>query len=280
MGNLGVRLITVAIAAPMWFLSSIYSPWIFKCLITMLIVIGTMEYEKMGASFLGLPSRFIMVLHCFVACIVPMSSFLESYASTAGVLGVCMFFLFLVHFIRALYLGPERYTACLTHFLFAWFGLVWISWTITHGFFIVDHDKRWMPLLLAGNWASDGFALFVGKPLGRHKLCAQLSPKKTWEGFLGGCFFGTIVPNLFLLPLHNRDLLPLPDVEPAMYFVATMIVAILTQLGDLVESFVKRAFQCKDSGSFFPGHGGVLDRIDGLFAAAVPFYFLMMYATA
>lgn len=131
-------------------------------------------------------------------------------------------------------------------------------------------------------WSGDIFAYFVGKFLGRHKMSPVISPKKTWEGAAASLFtsvaFGTLLyhysPQVSQF-LHHVHLLNEYDDWLRFYYWATWKVVLLSailniaaQLGDLVESAIKRGADVKDSGSILPGHGGMLDRIDALLFAA------------
>lgn len=143
-------------------------------------------------------------------------------------------------------------------------------------------------LLLFIVWAGDIFAYFVGKSLGRHRMAPQTSPKKTWEGAVASLLAGLLVAALLhkyalpisttLLDLHvieKRDgffALHGPRLAPTLLLAAAINVA--AQLGDLVESLIKRGAGVKDSGTLLPGHGGMLDRIDALlFAAPLLWYY-------
>jgi phosphatidate cytidylyltransferase len=113
-------------------------------------------------------------------------------------------------------------------------------------------------------WASDTGAYLFGRKLGSHKLFERHSPKKTWEGFFGGVFTSVLVS---LAVSYFFTELP-PMVWAGM---AVLIVSFGT-LGDLVESMLKRSLNAKDSGTLLPGHGGLLDRFDGLLIAAPVVY--------
>ena len=122
-------------------------------------------------------------------------------------------------------------------------------------------------------WAYDTGGYFAGRFWGKHKLAPLTSPKKTWEGCAGGLVL--VVAGLLLLwkfvPVYSR-LYSLGDI-----LILSLVLSFFGQAGDLVESVIKRSLSAKDSGSFFPGHGGVFDRIDSLlFNAPVLFYYLML----
>jgi phosphatidate cytidylyltransferase len=117
---------------------------------------------------------------------------------------------------------------------------------------------------MVGTWSNDTCAYFAGRFLGKHKMAGPISPKKTWEGFIGGAL-GT---PLFLLV--GRALFPavFAPLTTTDILVLSVPVAILGPIGDLAESLWKRAYGVKDSGNLIPGHGGMLDRVDAVFFVA------------
>ncbi|MBP7586352.1 MAG: phosphatidate cytidylyltransferase [Thermoanaerobaculia bacterium] len=115
-------------------------------------------------------------------------------------------------------------------------------------------------LLLAIVWLGDTAAYYVGSAWGRHRLAPVVSPKKSWEGAIAG--LATSLAATAIWSLWRLD-----AVDPALLAVA-LATAIASQLGDLVESLVKRAANVKDSGAILPGHGGMFDRFDAMFLAA------------
>jgi phosphatidate cytidylyltransferase len=136
----------------------------------------------------------------------------------------------------------------------AWCALAWI-----HAEQPMGH--RWLFVAVALVWAADTGAYFVGRHFGRRKLSPRISPNKTVEGLLGGLAAGVLVA-VVLAPLAGASMSQLPQVA----LVAFVAVA-FSVVGDLFESLLKRHVGAKDSGDLIPGHGGVLDRIDGVIAA-------------
>jgi len=114
-------------------------------------------------------------------------------------------------------------------------------------------------------WACDSGAFFVGRQFGGPKLAPTISPAKTWSGLIGGVAAATL---LAMLMRWGHDL-PLPLV------IATPFLAVLAQMGDLFESWLKRRAGVKDSGNVLPGHGGVMDRLDGIVPVAPVAAFLI-----
>lgn len=133
----------------------------------------------------------------------------------------------------------------------------------------VDGGFVWTLTLLAGNWAGDTAAYFVGKKLGNKKLAPRLSPGKTVEGALGG-LSGSVLGAAMVYLFY-------PSASLIMFVLLGLLVGVSGILGDLFESSLKRTAGLKDTGYIIPGHGGVLDRFDSmLFAAPAAYYFVTM----
>jgi len=146
----------------------------------------------------------------------------------------------------------------------------------------------WVIYTLLAVWAGDTFAYFVGKAIGRHPMSPEVSPKKTWEGAVASVIASVVVGTIwfqhaaqlsaFLLRIgliERRDgIFGLEQPQIGFIVFLSALVNIAAQLGDLVESLIKRGAGVKDSGSILPGHGGMLDRIDAmLFAVPVVWAF-------
>jgi len=153
------------------------------------------------------------------------------------------------------------------------FGLVYVAYPLLLLPMIWNRDdgRPLLLFLLVCVWAGDIAAYYVGRSLGRHKL-TRLSPNKTWEGSIASVA-GTVVAGLAVVyagdALSARGNTVLHILEPVWQSaVLAVIINIAAQLGDLLESAIKRGAGVKDSGSMLPGHGGILDRIDALLLAA------------
>ncbi len=150
-------------------------------------------------------------------------------------------------------------------------GGMYIGWTAGHMAAIrgLDHGLWWLVVAIGITWLADSGAYTVGRRIGRHRLAPALSPKKTWEGYIGGviaALLGGIVIGL---------LSPLGMVNSV---IAAALVGALGTLGDLIESMFKRQAGAKDSGHLIPGHGGAFDRIDSLLWAGVVVYYFATLA--
>jgi phosphatidate cytidylyltransferase len=127
---------------------------------------------------------------------------------------------------------------------------------------------RLLLFALAITWAADTVAYFVGRAIGKHPLAPHISPKKTWEGSIGGLVGSLLIAYAF----HSWLTIPLPHL-----LAMAVLGNIAGQMGDLLESACKRSAGVKDSGGLLPGHGGVLDRIDALILCIpVIWYYLVL----
>jgi phosphatidate cytidylyltransferase len=128
------------------------------------------------------------------------------------------------------------------------------------------YGPRYVLFLLVLIWSADSGAYFAGRRFGRRKLAPQVSPGKTWEGVAGG------VATSALVAVIGGRMLGLPGESLLWFIPLCLVVVVFSIVGDLLESLFKRDAGVKDSGRFLPGHGGALDRIDSLTAAAPAFY--------
>jgi phosphatidate cytidylyltransferase len=140
----------------------------------------------------------------------------------------------------------------------------------------LDDGRNWVYLAMLTTFANDTGAYFIGRATGKHKLTPAISPAKTWEGAIGGLASAVVAAVIV------ATVLKLISVQVGAPFVfgywqitlLGFLVGLFAQLGDLVESLLKRNMGVKESGNLLPGHGGVLDRFDSLiFVGAVVYYY-------
>jgi len=152
-------------------------------------------------------------------------------------------------------------------------GVIYLGWlpglyVALRGF---EFGREWVIFALFITFISDSAAYFVGRALGRHYLAPTISPKKTWEGAVGG------VVGAALASLALEWWLGLPISYLGLAFLA-VAVSIFGQIGDLAESLFKRNTGAKDSSQVLPGHGGLLDRIDSVVFAGLIVYFYVIFS--
>jgi phosphatidate cytidylyltransferase len=155
-------------------------------------------------------------------------------------------------------------------------GILYMGWMLSHYVTLreLDHGRELVLLVLFSTFACDTVAFLVGRTWGRHLMAPAISPKKTWEGAVAG-FVAAIAAALAL-----RSLLNLGDWELPLSYVQTVVlgclIGLFAQIGDLLESLIKRRAGAKDSGRLMPGHGGILDRVDSLvFTGAIVYYYVI-----
>ncbi len=152
-------------------------------------------------------------------------------------------------------------------------GILFVGWLLSYLIALrgLEDGRNWVFMALFTTFASDSAAFFIGRALGRHHLAPNISPGKTWEGAIGGVIGAIIISLFFILPTPLRL-----NLAWWQAIVLGLLVSIFGQLGDLAESLFKRNMEVKDSGKLFPGHGGILDRMDSIvFAGVVVYYYVV-----
>lgn len=154
---------------------------------------------------------------------------------------------------------------------FTLLGIIYIALPLSLANYIVLHNGSYHWTLLLGffilTWTFDTLAYIFGVSFGKHRLFERISPKKSWEGFIGGLIFTTVAS----YPIS----LLFPELSFMQWALAAVIVSVVGTYGDLVESSLKRNHDKKDSGKILPGHGGMLDRFDAILLS-LPVFFVFL----
>jgi len=269
--SLAPRIATAVIILPVTLLT-IWVPAFyigFALLVTFLAAVGLYEYYAIVRCRQISPETIGGIL---AGTLVAFSGYFCSLTATALALyGGCLL-VSALHIVRG-----QHSVAGLSTSVFGVFYVGWLAAHITllHGIPVIGPGL--VTLVIFAVALTDGGAYLVGSTLGRHKMAPKVSPNKTWEGAAGGLAFALATMAVFHT-LANREIgVPgcgaLPPWTLARYLYTGAILSIVSQIGDLAESCLKRSAGVKDSGLLFPGHGGALDRCDGyLFAAPVLYY--------
>lgn len=232
-------------------------------LLTVLVLIGAWEW----AGFVGNGGRASRGVFT-IAVALALAGCFYFYDQSAVFVRVTMAVAMVWWFAAFLWLclAPARVNpltaaaAGLLSLVPCWLALVYVTFT--------TQSTRWVLFTLALVWAADTGAFFAGRWLGRVPLAPRVSPKKTWEGVIGGVFASGVVAWVAATWLFEVDVWP--------FVITCVAIAALSIVGDLTESMLKRAAGLKDSGSLFPGHGGMLDRLDSVTAAAPALVFALI----
>ena len=250
--NLVFRLVTALVALPLvlylLYLGGYYTAGLLS------FAAGAVAYEYSKITLKELPG--VAWLGVVITAALPLLPVWKPYEATALFCGVAGSYFFLVwgwHLVRGpLQDAPIRVAHLATAVLYGGVGLTALS-----ALRKLPDGGWWVVATLTITWANDTAAYFAGRFLGKHKLYPEVSPNKTWEGFAGG-MVGSI-GGLFIVKYGF-----FPSMSVVDCFALGALGGVLGPTGDLCESMLKRAYGVKDSGSLFPGHGGMLDRIDAL----------------
>ncbi len=191
-------------------------------------------------------------------------AFHNFFINSSLVLNVFLLFYLVFSDIKSDFLNKKKATISYFSGLFVLFPMMSLT-----SIFRTPSWNLFLIILLIVNYSMDTGAWFVGKNFGKNKLWPSVSPKKTLEGFLGGAVFSGIFGLAFWYYFFNR-------LELKLFFLFA-VFGIISQLGDLVQSKLKRHCSIKDSSSLIPGHGGFYDRLDSLLFLA-PFFVISIYS--
>ena len=266
------RIITAIILALLFIAATVsLSSFSYSLFVTIVVLVASWEWcgfiglAKQGAkvSYLATLGSMIIALYFFLG-IGPESLVINSHR--AGIiLGLGILFWVLIIFILKGYptnsdLWNNNSKIALMGLMAlipTWVGIVQIKYLNPQGFLVLG-----MVVMVA---AADIGAYFVGKRIGKNRLAPSLSPNKTWEGVWGGLAACLFVGVLLIWLLHSY-LIMLSNVQILILVLLSLVVTLFDVIGDLLESMLKRNRDLKDSGKILPGHGGILDRVDGLLA--------------
>ncbi|UKE52025.1 phosphatidate cytidylyltransferase [Xanthomonas translucens] len=257
------RVIAALIMAPLAICAIALLPtqWL-AALAALIFLVGLWEWLKLAEVDDTLPRTILLVLNLLLMVLLVWASagslVLFQLTTLAGVGWWCVALLWLRFFQfgsdHATYARVFKLAAATLAIVPAWAALGLIHASEPNG-------HRWLLTALVTVWAADSGAYFAGRQFGKHKLAPRISPNKTVEGLLGGLLAGLVCAAGFGWLAG----VTLPQLPGLLIVAAVSVLA--SVVGDLFESLLKRHVGAKDSGNVIPGHGGVLDRIDGVLAA-------------
>ena len=273
------RIMTAAIGIPIIYAIIQFLPPIYFLFLIMLFVsVGQFEFYRMFRNSGYYPQTVVGI---FVGLLVVSGFYIgatsEREISNIFSPDVMVAFAFVVSLLFRLFSERDS-NGAMVDVALTFTGVVYVAWLMAYVVLLrcwgtagID-GRDLIFFLFVVTWATDSGAYFVGSAFGKHKLYGKKSPKKSVEGALGGLFFSVLFAVIcrywFYQELNLHDAVALG-----------LILGIVGQVGDLAESMIKRSARIKDSGGIFPGHGGVLDRIDSVLLNAPALYYYTLIAT-
>ena len=283
------RVISAAVLIPLVLLAVLKSPeWLFISIAGVIALLTANEYLQLAVHYAPVFRRLVLFFFGLLFGVMALNASGRVTVGEGGE-GIVVFLVVFIPFIpmllmalamRRAELKESMPMAALSFLAFPYIFLPMASLALIHSF---RNGWFFVVLLFLVVWSGDIFAYYVGKTYGIHKLAPRVSPAKSWEGAVASVVGAALVsiglcaaaPSLefYLAHFHllpGESVFDLSMTPPPMW-VAILIAVILNpvaQIGDLVESMLKRGAGVKDSGTLIPGHGGLLDRIDALLFAA------------
>lgn len=269
------RIITAIVCLALFIPTLIFSyTWVFTAVMTLLALVAV--YEICGC--IGVRKAIFISVPAYAVTAVVMLLILYCRDKKLFLPIVCaaaLLFMFIVFTVSMFSSGNIRFSQSAELISFTAYIITgFLSILLLRG---TEMGKYLYLLVFIGAWSTDTGAYFIGVLFGKHKLIPEVSPKKTVEGAFGGvlgCVVGFVLYGFIVSKLHS-DI----RVNYLMLILLALVVSVVSQLGDLIASFVKREQGIKDFGFIFPGHGGVLDRFDSIIAVAPLIYIASLFVT-
>jgi len=265
--NLFKRTLTALVLLPLVFLLIQFSSDIFFfTVIQVIVILSFVEFCNLLHKKMIFPNKAMGII--FVLLIG--SSFLFD-AFTIGMALLVGLFIFAIGYLVSIK-TIEELMAFPAEFSLTFLGAVYLSFTFNHIFLLrQEYGPFSIYFLLAVIFTGDTGAFLIGKKWGKHKMVSLASPHKTWEGGVAGVVFAVVMGIAAGFILFGSEILLWKII------LISLMIQVVAQLSDPLESLFKRAAGVKDSSNILPGHGGVLDRIDSLILAIPFFYYVLKY---
>jgi phosphatidate cytidylyltransferase len=267
------RLIVAIIFVPLIFAVVAYGSWVYPLMITLFMGLAAIEFGQLYQRANLRPALPLLVLGVIALCVGRgLAGFAAGPATLAAAILAAMAW-HLVEFERgSAHAGLDFALTTAGIAYLGWIGAYLISLRQT------PDGQWWVLLTLSCVWLADSGAYFVGKRWGRRRMAPRLSPKKTWEGYLAGIVTGA-VSGAGLAALWRLGAGSQSSLTAVRGLELGLLLAIVTPLGDLGISMMKREIGVKDTGGLIPGHGGALDRTDSWVWAGVIAYYFVTFLT-
>ncbi len=248
-----------------WFGSPLFSFYIAG-----ITVLGTVEFYKLESS---LNKHYLLL---YMGLLFSVLLVLSPHYSNTVIFPICVTIIPIVSLLLLFhYQSSNKRVFSSWTWMIA--GGIYIGWMLSYwiSLRILGNGRAWVYLAMSIIFASDTGAYFIGRKWGINKMAANISPKKTWEGAIGGVLSAIAASIIISTILCRIEPLPLSYWHLIIF---AILVSIFAQFGDLVESVLKRSVGVKQSGRFLPGHGGFLDRFDShIFVGVMAYYYVLSF---
>lgn len=268
MKNLITRTLTGIIFIACIVGSILWSPWTFIVLFSIFTFGGTYEFYRLVCK--NENKKFAFVVSFISTIIFALISIIFILPEFFNLTVIILPLLLIIPIIQLFSQNTLSSTHKITAGILSIFFIAFPFSTLTGiRFFSTPDEGKWLVLsLFTTIWIYDTFAYLTGMTFGKHRLYEKISPKKSWEGAIGGLIFALICTIVFYYTIGILNLW--------QWIGFGLIISIIGTFGDLCESLLKRSLNAKDSGNILPGHGGLLDRFDSTIFAA-PFILAYLY---
>jgi phosphatidate cytidylyltransferase len=262
------RVITAVVGVPLVILAIEFGdpwPW-FTLLIAAVALAGTYEFYRMAGFERREPLVYLGLLGALALVLSPHYRNLEFLRTVIS----AMMLISLICLLRR----PSKETA-FRNWAWAMAGAFYVGWMLSYWLNLrgLEDGRNWVYLAMFTTFANDTGAFFIGRAWGKRKLSPAISAAKTWEGAIGGLISAILAAVVIAMVLNHIS--PF-DFKYWQIILLGFLVGVFAQLGDLVESLLKRNTGVKESGNLLPGHGGILDRFDSLiFVGAMVYYYII-----
>jgi len=265
------RVLVTAILLPIGLVMIYLGGYVFMLFIALILAIASWEYGRLFKTGGFQPASVLVILGTIA---ITIGRGVDGFESSHWILGIFVLASLLFHML-AYERGRDQAG---TDFAISLSGALYIGWIGAYLVSLRDlpNGMWWFMVALPAVWGADSGAYFYGRKFGSHKLSPRLSPKKTWEGYIAGVFSGLIIGLVFAV-LAKSQVPVEAGITPLRGAVLGLVLSVLTPLGDLGESMIKRQFGVKDSSNLLPGHGGAFDRIDSWIWAAILSYYIISW---
>jgi len=280
MKTLIIRTLSGAVYVALIVWAILWNNFAFAAVFAVLSALTTYEFHKLtnkqenvnALAWLGALTSFMLFLFSFM---IPLRKDIYLFNSLVSILIFIYLFLIFGTFTIEIF---RKKSNPINNVAYIFLGQIYIALPFICMLSIIQaFEPIFLLALFLIIWVNDTFAYLSGSAFGKHKMFPKISPKKSWEGFIGG-LIGALIAAYLLFRFLPTEIFNYNALNLWQWLLFALIIVIFGTIGDFFESLIKRTIGVKDSGNIMPGHGGFLDRFDSVIFAAPPaLIFLMIF---